>query len=56
MPRDPLAEPAPGLKSVAFLGSYLRRKCGIAAFTFDLLGAVAARRPESQSHVLNAME
>lgn len=40
MPRNP--------RTVAFLGNYLPRKCGIATFTSDLLGAVAARRPESQ--------
>ena len=48
MPRNPLVKPVPSLQSVAFLGNYLPRKCGIATFTSDLLGAVAARRPESQ--------
>jgi glycosyltransferase involved in cell wall biosynthesis len=48
MPRNPLVEPAPSLQSVAFLGNYLPRKCGIATFTSDLLGAVAALRPESR--------
>ena len=33
---------------MAFLGDYLPRKCGIATFTSDLLGAVAARRPKSR--------
>lgn len=31
--------------SVAFLGDYLPRKCGIATFTSDLLGAVAGHHP-----------
>ena len=37
-----------GIRSIAFLGDYLPRKCGIATFTSDLLGAVAARHPQSQ--------
>jgi glycosyltransferase involved in cell wall biosynthesis len=35
------------VRNIAFLGDYLPRKCGIATFTSDLLGAVAARHPES---------
>lgn len=35
-------------RSIAFLGDYLPRKCGIATFTSDLLGAVAARHPTSR--------
>jgi glycosyltransferase involved in cell wall biosynthesis len=34
------------IRTVAFLGNYLPRKCGIATFTSDLLGAVAARHPQ----------
>lgn len=33
---------------VAFVGDYLPRKCGIATFTSDLLGAVAAEYPRSR--------
>lgn len=33
---------------IAFLGDYLPRKCGIATFTSDLLGAVAARHRQSR--------
>ncbi len=36
------------LRTIAFLGNYLPRKCGIATFTSDLLGAVAARRTETR--------
>ena len=36
---------ASSLRTIAFLGDYLPRKCGIATFTSDLLGAVAARHP-----------
>jgi len=36
------------IRSIAFLGDYLPRKCGIATFTSDLLGAVAARHPQSR--------
>ena len=32
---------ASGIETIAFLGNYLPRKCGIATFTSDLLGAVA---------------
>jgi hypothetical protein len=48
MPRSPVVKPAPGLQSVAFLGNYLPRKCGIATFTSDLLGAVAGRHSQNQ--------
>ncbi|MGD0578559.1 MAG: glycosyltransferase family 4 protein [Bryobacteraceae bacterium] len=37
-----------GIRTIAFLGDYLPRKCGIATFTSDLLGAVAARHPQSR--------
>ncbi len=33
---------------IAFVGDHLPRKCGIATFTSDLLGAVAAAYPHSQ--------
>jgi len=36
------------LRTIAFLGNYLPRKCGIATFTSDLLGAVAARHTQSR--------
>jgi glycosyltransferase involved in cell wall biosynthesis len=36
------------LRTVAFVGDYLPRKCGIATFTSDLLGAVAARHPQTR--------
>jgi glycosyltransferase involved in cell wall biosynthesis len=35
-------------RTIAFLGNYLPRKCGIATFTSDLLGAVAAQHPRSR--------
>jgi len=35
-------------RTIAFLGDYLPRKCGIATFTSDLLGAVAERHPQSR--------
>jgi len=34
--------------TIAFLGDYLPRKCGIATFTSDLLEAVAERHPQSR--------
>lgn len=39
---------ASAIRTIAFLGDYLPRKCGIATFTSDLLGAVAARHPWSR--------
>jgi len=48
MPRNPVAKPASSIRTIAFLGDYLPRKCGIATFTSDLLGAVAARHPQSR--------
>jgi glycosyltransferase involved in cell wall biosynthesis len=39
---------ASSIRTIAFLGDYLPRKCGIATFTSDLLGAVAARHPRSR--------
>ncbi len=36
------------IRNLAFLGDYLPRKCGIATFTSDLLGAVAKRSPQTQ--------
>ena len=35
-----------GIRSIAFLGDYLPRKCGIATFTSDLLASVAADNPK----------
>jgi glycosyltransferase involved in cell wall biosynthesis len=39
---------ASSVQTIAFLADYLPRKCGIATFTSDLLGAVAARHPQSR--------
>jgi glycosyltransferase involved in cell wall biosynthesis len=36
------------VRKIAFMGDHLPRKCGIATFTTDLLGAVAAAHPQSQ--------
>ncbi len=36
------------IRTIAFLGDYLPRKCGIATFTSDLLEAVAERHPQSR--------
>ncbi len=38
---------------VAFIGSYLPRKCGIATFTSDLSRSVAAKFPSSSCSVLS---
>jgi glycosyltransferase involved in cell wall biosynthesis len=35
-------------RTIAFLGNYPPRKCGIATFTSDLLGAVAARHAQNR--------
>jgi hypothetical protein len=36
------------IRTVAFVGNYLPRRCGIATFTSDLLQAVAARHPRNR--------
>jgi glycosyltransferase involved in cell wall biosynthesis len=36
------------IQKIAFVGDHLPRKCGIATFTTDLLGAVAGAYPQSQ--------
>jgi glycosyltransferase involved in cell wall biosynthesis len=43
-----VAKTASSVRTIAFLGNYLPRKCGIATFTSDLLGALAARHPQSR--------
>jgi glycosyltransferase involved in cell wall biosynthesis len=48
MPRNPVRKTASCARTIAFLGDYLPRKCGIATFTSDLLGAVATRHPQSR--------
>ncbi len=39
---------SPAIQTIAFLGDYLPRKCGIATFTSDLLTAVAAEHSQGQ--------
>lgn len=39
---------APPAQTIAFLGDYLPRKCGIATFTSDLLTAVADEHPQGR--------
>jgi glycosyltransferase involved in cell wall biosynthesis len=41
-------KPVSSVRTIAFLGDYLPRKCGIATFTSDLLEAVSARHPQSR--------
>jgi glycosyltransferase involved in cell wall biosynthesis len=41
-------KPVSSVQTIAFLGDYLPRKCGIATFTSDLLEAVSARHPQSR--------
>jgi glycosyltransferase involved in cell wall biosynthesis len=48
MPRNPSLKTDSSVRTIGFLGDYLPRKCGIATFTSDLLGAVAARHPKSR--------
>ena len=44
---DKPVHPATDNRKVAFVGDYLPRKCGIATFTTDLLGAVATEYPHN---------
>jgi len=48
MPRNPALKIVSSARTIAFLGDYLPRKCGIATFTSDLLEAVAGRHTQSQ--------
>jgi len=48
MPPSSVTKRESSAGTIAFLGDYLPRKCGIATFTSDLLGAVAARHPHSR--------
>jgi glycosyltransferase involved in cell wall biosynthesis len=41
-------ETVSSIRTIAFLGNYLPRKCGIATFTSDLLEAVAAGHPKDE--------
>ncbi|MEI6239183.1 MAG: glycosyltransferase family 4 protein [Planctomycetia bacterium] len=43
---------APPLNSIAFIGSYVPRRCGIATYTADLRTAVAAHLPDASCLVL----
>ena len=45
---DDVMKPASEIRKIAFFGSYLPRKCGIATFTSDLLEAVAHAHPQNQ--------
>jgi glycosyltransferase involved in cell wall biosynthesis len=48
MPLNRVTKTNSRARTVAFLGNYLPRQCGIATFTSDLLGAVAARHPHTR--------
>ena len=47
MPRNRAVHTTSNTRTIAFVGDYLPRKCGIATFTSDLLQAVAGRHPLS---------
>lgn len=40
------------IRTVAFVGDYLPRKCGIATFTYDMHGSVASRFPEADCFIV----
>ena len=48
MPRKQVMKTTSSVRTIAFLGDYLPRKCGIATFTCDLLLAVAAEHAASE--------
>jgi glycosyltransferase involved in cell wall biosynthesis len=48
MSHDPAMNTKSGIQTMAFLGNYWPRKCGIATFTSDLLDSVAGRHPQRQ--------
>src|ERR1700682_760671 len=45
---DRVVKTESSIRTIAFLGNYLPRKCGIATFTSDLLGSMAARHPKNR--------
>ncbi len=47
---------ASGIRNIAFLGDYLPRKCGIATFTSDLLGAVAKQHPQARCFAVSVTD
>src|SRR5207244_1900286 len=44
--------PISDIRKIAFVGSYLPRKCGIATFTHDMHASVATRFPEADCFVV----
>lgn len=44
--------PSPPLNKLAFVGSYVPRRCGIATFTHDVRSAIAAHLPDAQCLVV----
>jgi glycosyltransferase involved in cell wall biosynthesis len=53
MPSNPDPGTSARIRTIAFLGNYLPRKCGIATFTSDLLGAVAAQYPQNRCFAMS---
>jgi len=52
---DELVKVDSNIRKIEFLGDYLPRKCGIATFTSDLLGAVAGDYPKSCASLCQSM-
>ena len=44
----PVVKVESSFRTIAFLGNYLPRKCGIATFTSDMLASVTARNPNNR--------
>jgi hypothetical protein len=44
LPHQPLNNPA----KIAFIGSYIPRRCGIATFSADLLGSMRSQAPDTE--------
>ncbi|MFO7730443.1 MAG: glycosyltransferase family 4 protein [Spirochaetia bacterium] len=45
---EPVSKDDGGIESIALIGNYLPRMCGIATFTTDLVGAISAATPHTQ--------
>ncbi|MGJ5817369.1 glycosyltransferase family 4 protein [Paludibaculum fermentans] len=54
--RTDLMEETRTVRKIAFVGDHIPRKCGIATFTSDLLGAIASTHPSSECRAVSVTD